>query len=160
MKTSKILKRTEKIARNEMIAFGRYVSPTVVNPALAATGAICGGRTACAIGATYLAAGEAYTTRSMYGLVGVQPGLQRADYLAARPALREAIDLLNAQAEPLIESLNLSENDSHGRTWPDEIERLFEHADSPLHGIDRAVAQGLFLGLVKAARRDLAEASA
>lgn len=46
-----------EIAENEMVRFGVYVSRGVVSRALADSGAVCGGRVACLVGAAYLAGG-------------------------------------------------------------------------------------------------------
>lgn len=121
-----VLDGMDEIVRNEMVRRGVYVTAEIVNPDLREQGAVCGGRQACAIGSAYLAAGVRLKRDEDGDLV--LPGVEqreRDEFLRRRPALRTALEALNAEADAYIARNKLEEFIS-GAFWHDSIEALFE----------------------------------
>lgn len=87
-----------KIADNEMLIQGDYVTAEIVNPELAKKGAVCGGRKACLVGSTYLAHGVKVWREDG----GLFETWRRDDFMRTRPALRLAYEALNEAALRLI----------------------------------------------------------
>ena len=112
-----------EIVRREMLITGTYVQASVSNPNL--TGAICGGRKHCAIGALWVGGGvKPVWGGRCYPLPGADQD-ERVDFLRHRAGLRLAYDCLNAAAEDFID------RDDEGRLSLDRyfsapIEALFE----------------------------------
>lgn len=122
-----VLDGTSEVVRNEMIRRGVYVSNEIVKPELKEAGSICGGREACAIGAAYLGA-RVRMLRDFDGDL-VMPGVEqdkRTEFLRNRPALRTAIEALNAEADAYIERNDLERHINRGLYYRDSIEALFE----------------------------------
>lgn len=100
----KIFEGMEQIVRNEMLIRGVYITEYVANPALAESGAICGGHQACMVGSMWLAAGikprwfdeDGYR---YFELPGTSVGDMRQNFLEAHPALKLAYDTMNSLSE-------------------------------------------------------------
>lgn len=111
-----------QIVKNEMLVRGEYLTSEVVNESLAAKGAICGGHKACAIGSLWLGYGV-----KMEGMPGLRelPGTdeeERKAFTRTRPALRAALNHLNAAAAAFAEKNSITLT----KSWDDPIEGLFE----------------------------------
>lgn len=102
-----VLDGIREITKNEMLVARQYVSQDIVDPELAAEGAICGGRNACLVGSAYLAAGIKLKKDDMgfVDLPGIGDADDRARFRKNRPGLRVAMDALNEAALARIEKL-------------------------------------------------------
>lgn len=119
----KALDGMEEIVRNERIWAGTYLSE-IEDTDLAKSGAICGGRYACAIGSLWLGAGIK-PTRSRLGGVSL-PGViegERDDFMQDKPGLRLAYDCINTAATEFAIEHNL---DMECVMYDAAIEGLFE----------------------------------
>lgn len=92
-----------RIANNEMLQQGVYVSRDIVNPALEREGSICGGRNACLVGSIYLAHGVPFKDMDHEGHIPSFFAYGRESYMADKPALRLAYDAFNQAAFDTLE---------------------------------------------------------
>lgn len=129
-KAIKVLDRMSTVVKNDMLTRGEYVTQSVISKKLAEEGAICQGRKACAIGSLWLAYGVRIKGKN--GSL-VLPGAESASrYATHRPALKLALNALNAEATDFIEKNPkvLSVFNRRGVTgaYREPIEQLFEGA--------------------------------
>lgn len=132
-----------EVVRNEMLAQGRYVRH-LTRPDLAASGAICGGHQACAIGALWMGAGIK-PRRDVWGewmLEGADDSSNRDVFLEDRPGLRLAYNALNDAADRYVHDHDLSPTAS----FSSSMERLFESLDA--HGYPLIDAHEVFPDLI------------
>lgn len=123
----KIFEGMEQIIRNEMLVRGVYITEEVVDPALAKSGAICGGHQACMVGSMWIAA-DVRMERDDEGfldLPGVAAGRVRNEFLAERPALRLAYETMNELSRQFAEEHNLMKYVDYREAWG-MMEGLYE----------------------------------
>jgi hypothetical protein len=160
-----VLARMATIVKNEMLVHNEYVTDRVERPDLAETGAVCGGRRACAVGALYLAAGVR-PRRMEYGasLPGVLPENRRA-FLRRRPALKLAYDELNAAAGRYAARNGIEHGEGREFAYGDSglLEQLFEHGlpekwnpNRKWHESATPAERKALLSVIRGARRALA----
>jgi hypothetical protein len=120
-----------RIVLTERIGSGNYYVPEgglgETNPG----NAVCGGRRFCAIGALW----AAYGVQPAEHISGVNPAHwvlpgtdedERPGFIATRPALRMALDALNAASVVYANEHDLSLNDESYGSFRDSLEALFE----------------------------------
>lgn len=108
-----ILRGVIEIASNEMLIRGTYLTSDVVRPDLAETGALCGGRQACAVGSLFLAA------RVLREDIGFFADMdERVDFMSDRPALAQAYAALNEAAVQHVAENEIKDPYWDGRTDP------------------------------------------
>lgn len=116
------------IVRREMAAPGNYVSNDVIRPEL--EGALCGGRTHCALGSLW--AGYGIKLERTYHDDVFMPGVIECDrprFLRNRPGLRAAYEALNASAAAFAEKHGMDLREPTGRqclVFESAAEHLFE----------------------------------
>lgn len=163
----KALDEMTEVINNEMLLHGRYVTEAVECPDLAAAGAACGGRRACAVGALFLGAG---VKAKGLNLPGAFPH-ERPGFLAHRPGLRLAYDALNkaaAKKHPRLLARVAAESDDYHYDENDReisqvklvgaLEALFESGyldPSEDQGTASRVEQRKLLAIIDVARQEI-----
>lgn len=121
------LDNMETIVLAEMLVRGEYLELQVSHPER--SGAICGGRRACAIGSLYIGAGVRISRYKVGSFSYAQlPGVnesERKSFMRHRPHLRLAYDALNESAEAYAQrhSLVASKEET---SFDSPLEGLFE----------------------------------
>lgn len=154
-KAIETLDRMRQIVKNDMLTRGEYVTQKVVDKKLAEEGAVCRGRKACAIGSLWLAYGV--ELENDWGTHMSLPGTEEPAYYARnRPALKAALNALNAEAEAFIEKnpavLRSFSRRSMGEAFDQPIEQLFEGAYGTKL-VDRDTMLKLITGAKRRVRR-------
>lgn len=115
------LRGTIQIAENEMTTRGAYIRPNA-KPALADTGAVCGGHQACAVGSLFLAGGVPYNI-----IDTVAARFQRRGFLTKdeNAHLSLAYDYLNDAADDYLDEHGIDREDLSS-VGAGTAEKLFE----------------------------------